>query len=160
MKTSLKQIVFLIALLSASVSYCQTLQLQNSLVVKKSKLVTKQPVRSLSATKKEIISNSYTDISVPDTKPQRLKLQGKIFDAASNSSIPGAKIFIKEYNISVVSDFDGTFTTETPVFGALTVLITFPGMQQLIINTEDSEGKDINIGKVFLKPSQTVVYTD
>ena len=77
---------------------------------------------------------------------------GSVFDFNSRLTVPGAKIYIKEFKTTVLTDFDGSFKTEIPYCRDFTLEVHYPNMEMLELAVEYSDESKINLGNLYLKP--------
>ncbi len=116
----------------------------------------KKTVKPVSAIEqKSAVENSLTDNkSVP--KKQKIFVSGVVIDKSTLETIAGAKVFIKEINKSVVTDFDGSFKVEVPISERLTVMIASHEMKTYEIISENNDKFDVEFGKIYLQPENNI----
>ncbi len=124
---------------------------------------TKAITGSVKKTSKQVMtsdSKQFSENSVPENKlapkKQNFFVSGVVLDKSTLETIAGAKVFIKELNKSVVTDFDGSFKIEVPVTEKITVLIASHEMKTYEIISENNDKFDVEFGKIYLQPDTTI----
>ena len=95
---------------------------------------------------------STAEVQSP-VKKQKFFVTGTVLDKNSLETIPGAKVYIKEFNLVGRTDFDGTFKIETPMNSQkITLSIQSIDMKNFEIFTDNNEKDAVEFGKLFMQP--------
>ena len=143
-KTILK---LLFIILFFNLSFSQTTKAITGTVKKPSK-------QSSTIDSKSLNENVILENKLPPKK-QKFFVSGIVIDKSTLETIAGAKVFIKELNKSVVTDFDGSFKIEVPVTEKITVLIASHDMKTYEIISENNDRFDVEFGKIYLQPDNS-----
>ena len=127
-----------------NLSFSQTTKAITGTVKKPSK-------QSSTIDSKSLNENVILENKLPPKK-QKFFVSGIVIDKSTLETIAGAKVFIKELNKSVVTDFDGSFKIEVPITEKLTVLIASHEMKTYEIISENNDKFDVEFGKIYLQP--------
>ena len=90
---------------------------------------------------------------------QAVSIQGKITDARTNETLPGANVVIEGTTTGATSDFDGKFSILQLAPGKYNLLVSFVGYQQQVIREVEVKGEKIATLEIKLSPAVNELLT-